>query len=60
MRCVDQNGEISYHGQHRKVGRALLGHRVGLRPTQTDGVMEIIFLTHVIKELDLRQPTPKP
>jgi transposase InsO family protein len=60
VRCVDQNGEISYHGQHRKVGRAFAGHRVGLRPTQTDGVMEIIFLTHVIKELDLRQPTPKP
>jgi transposase InsO family protein len=60
VRSVDQNGEISYHGHLRKVGRAFAGHRVGLRPTQTDGVLEAIFLTHFIKELDLRQPTPNP
>jgi hypothetical protein len=30
---------------------------VGLRPTATDGVFEVLFLTQVIKELD-RRPNP--
>jgi transposase InsO family protein len=54
-RQVDQNGWFSYRGQEWKVGRAFCGQTIGLRPTQTDGVLEVLFLTQVIKELDLRQ-----
>jgi transposase InsO family protein len=59
VRHVDQDGWISYRGQPRKVGRPFHHQLVGLRPSQTDGVIEVLFLTQVIKELDLRQ-TKKP
>jgi hypothetical protein len=61
-RQVDENGEFSYRGKNWKAGRAFCGQTIGLRPTQTDGVLEVLFLTQVIKELDLRQhqtTTPK-
>lgn len=54
-RQVDGNGWFSYRGKNWKVGRAFGGQTIGLRPTQTDGVLEVLFLTQVIKELDLRQ-----
>jgi transposase InsO family protein len=56
VRQVDQDGWLSYRGAPWKVGRAFSGLPVGLRATTTYGVMELIFLTQVIKELDLRQP----
>ena len=55
-RKVDAAGWISYRGRDWKVGRAFIGLYVGVRPTDRDGIYEIIFLTQVIKELDLRQP----
>lgn len=61
VRIVDQAGWISYHGQPWKIGRAFTGQRVGLRPTATDGVIDVIFLSQPIKELNLRQhPTSVP
>jgi transposase InsO family protein len=58
VRQVDQDGWISYRGKPRKVGRAFAGQSVGLRPTQTDGLLEIIFLAHHLKPLDLRPTQP--
>jgi transposase InsO family protein len=61
-RRVDENGWFSYHGRDWKAGRAFCGQTIGLRPTATDGLLEVLFLTQVIKELDLRQlkiTTPK-
>jgi transposase InsO family protein len=58
VRKVDADGEFSYRNQLWKVGRAFAGLPVGLRPTTTDGVIAVLFLTEVIKELDLRQPPP--
>lgn len=55
VRLVDKNGRISYHGQPWKIGLAFTGQRVGVRPTQQDGICEVIFLTQVIKELNLHQ-----
>jgi hypothetical protein len=61
VRIVDFNGRITYRGQRWKIGRAFIGQRVGLRPTEVDGVVEVLFLAHPIKELDLReQPIPSP
>ena len=56
VRCVDQNGWISYRGRAWKIGRAFVDQRVALRQTNTDGLMEVLFLTHPVKQLDLRQP----
>ena len=58
VRRVDQNGWISHGGRPWKIGRAFVGLPVGIRPAATkDGVLEAIFLTQVIKELDLHQLT---
>jgi transposase InsO family protein len=63
VRQVDQDGCFSFHGQPWKAGRAFAGEPVGLRPTTTDGVWEVLFQTQIFKELDLRhkqiQPVPK-
>jgi len=56
VRRVDENGWFSYQGRDCKAGRAFCGQQVGIRTTETDGIIEVLFLTQVIKELDLRQP----
>jgi len=53
-RKVDGGGWLSYRNQPWKVGHAFAGQTVGLRASATDGRIEVLFLTHVIKELDLR------
>jgi hypothetical protein len=58
VRRVDENGWFSYQGHDCKAGRAFCGQDVGIRPTETDGIIEVIFLTQVIKEWDLRQQKP--
>lgn len=60
VRRVDINGRLTYRGQTWRVGRAFTGHPVGLRPSDRDGIMEVIFLTQAIKELDLRQAKINP
>jgi hypothetical protein len=57
VRKVCEAGWISYQGKPWKVGRAFIGQTVGIRPTTRDGICQIIFLTQVIKELDLHQGT---
>jgi transposase InsO family protein len=59
VRRADVKGCISYRNREWKVGRAFAGQPVGLRPTATDGVFAVLFLTQLIKEIDLRQnPSP--
>jgi transposase InsO family protein len=60
VRRVDQQGYLSYRGELWRVGRAFFGLPVGLRPGNRDGLMEVLFLTQVIKELDLRQHVTHP
>ena len=59
VRRAEGQGRIHYRGREWRVGRALAGQAVGVRPTAPDGVFAVLFLTHVIKELDLR-PNPTP
>jgi transposase InsO family protein len=61
VRRVDQNGWLYFGGTPWKIGRTFVGLPVGIRPTARDGVLEAIFLTQVIEELNLHhstQPTP--
>jgi len=62
VRRGDQQGWISYRGQEWRIGRAFAGQELGLRATARDAIYEVIFLTQVIKELDLRDAklTPVP
>ncbi len=56
VRRVDQDGWMHYRGRPWKIGRAFVGQSIGIRPLTLDGLMEVIFLTQRIKQLDLRQP----
>ena len=47
---------MSFKGRTFKVGRALRGYSVALRPTASDGVWSVWFMTHPIAEVDLRGP----
>ena len=53
VRKVHDGGRITYKGHNYKVGRAFVGYPVAMRPTDTDGQMEIYFLHHRITQIDL-------
>lgn len=59
VRRVDRNGRFSFQGRLWKAGRAFIGQPVGVRPTTTEGIMEVLFMTQLIKQLDLRCPNPE-
>ena len=59
VRKVMAEGWVSFKGHEFKVGRALRGYRVALRPTAEDGVWTIWFMTHPVAEVDLRGPAPQ-
>jgi transposase InsO family protein len=54
VRKVQKNGDLHFKGRILDLPKALVGQRVGLRPTLTDGVWEIIFAAHRIAQVDLR------
>jgi len=54
IRKVGPAGYISYCGDRYQVGRAFTGDPVALRPTETDGVLEVFFCRHRVAKIDLR------
>jgi hypothetical protein len=56
VRKVQQEGEVHFAGRVVRVSKALRGERVAVRPTQTDGVFTIYFMTDRIAQIDLRDP----
>ena len=58
VRKVGAEGWVSFKGHAFKVGRALRGYPVALRPTVPDGVWGVWFLTHPIATVDLRGSEP--
>lgn len=56
MRKVQQKGEISFQGKTLKVGQAFRGYPVGLKPTLTDGLFDVLFCHQTICQIDLREP----
>ena len=55
IRKVDDNGRISFKGRHLRVSKALLWKTVAVRPTQADGVFDIVFRHVTIRSVDLHQ-----
>ena len=46
VRIVQAGGIIDFHGRQFKVGKGLRWQRVGVSPTQTDGMFEVPFRQH--------------
>jgi len=57
IRRVDDNGRIRFKGRLLRVSKALIGKAVALRPTQADGVFDVLFrhVTRPIQELHSRR-----
>ncbi len=58
VRKVGDEGKVNFKGRTFKVGRALRGYPVALRPAASDGVWSVWFMTHPIAQVDLRGPDP--
>ena len=54
VRKVQVDGTIYLHGGQHKIGKAFHRHPIALRPTNTDGLYNVIFCQQTIKQLDLR------
>ena len=55
VRKVDVVGRISYRNRPFRVSRALAGKLVALRPSTTDGVLEVFYFHHRVVKLDVRR-----
>lgn len=58
VRKVQQNGTISFKGGSFKIGKALVGQPVALRPTSEDGVFDIYFCHQHTRSINLNINTP--
>lgn len=58
VRIVQDGGMIWYLGQHYRVGKALRGLPVLLKPTEIDGRFEVFFCNTKIRHFDLYQKQP--
>lgn len=55
VRSVDTNGRFSFGKRRIKASKALTGKRVALRPTDQDGVYELVFRNVALKPIDLHR-----
>jgi transposase InsO family protein len=53
VRKVHQGGWFFYQGKQFKIGKAFVGNPIALRPTTTDGLLEVYFCQHNIAQIDL-------
>jgi len=53
VRKVQDDGSISFRGRVYKVSKAFHRYPVGLRPTRTDGIFEVMFCHQRIATIDL-------
>ena len=56
IRKVDVDGFISFRARPWRISKALRGEPVAVRPTLTDGVFDVFFCAHRVRDIDLRQP----
>lgn len=53
---VNGTGQIGYRGRRWMIGQAYCGLPVGVRPTLTDGLLNVYFCQQKVAEIDLREP----
>ena len=54
VRKVQQGGKVSYKNINYRVGKAFSGQYVALRPTKTDGLLDVFFCNQRINQINLR------
>jgi transposase InsO family protein len=52
VRSVDVAANISFRGRRLKASKALVGKHVAIRPTERDGVFDLIFRHVTVKSID--------
>ena len=57
VRKVDTTGRLYWRGRPFRVGKALQGQAVAIRPTRTDGRYDVCIGAHAIATIDLKQKT---
>lgn len=55
VRKVQINGEISFRNRKFKVGHAFYGYPVALRPTLTEGLLDVFFCHQKVAQIDLKE-----
>jgi transposase InsO family protein len=55
VRKVDAAAQIAFKGRRLKCPRPFIGRRVALRATDTDGLFDLCYRSHVLAQVDLRQ-----
>jgi transposase InsO family protein len=56
VRKVQIQGKISFQGRDFVIPKAFRGYPVALRPTTTDGLLDVFFCHLNVAQIDLRQP----
>ena len=56
VRRVQDQGRVSWKGRQVKISTAFKGLQVAIRPTSTDGLWDLFFMTNRICQIDLREP----
>jgi len=60
VRKVHAGGWISFKGRQVNCSKAFVGRRLALRATNTDGVFDLCYKSHLLAQLNLRQNAVKP
>jgi hypothetical protein len=60
VRKVQDTGWISVKGRKINCSKAFAGRRVALRATDTDGLFDLCYRSHVLAQVDLRQNMAQP
>jgi transposase InsO family protein len=56
LRRVNTDGMFRYENRCWRIGKAFAGQSIAVRPTETDGRHSVYFCTHLIGQIDLRDP----
>lgn len=54
VRKVGPKGTLSYKGSNYNISLAFQGYPVAVKPTSTDGLMEVVFCQHPIARINLK------
>lgn len=54
VRRVQQHGMLSYAGRRLRISKAFIGHPVALRPTTTDGLIDVFFCHQKVAQINLK------